>query len=196
MNQFKIILASASPRRKELLNQIGICPEIMPSDLEEHVTSSVPKEVVEELSGQKAAHIWDICKEHDAERLVVIGSDTVVSVGGRILGKPKSEEEAVDMIRALAGGSHQVYTGVTLISPQKSITFSEKTDVSVYPMTEKEICEYIACGESMDKAGAYGIQGRFAAYIEKIEGSYTNVMGLPVGRVYQEMKQLMEERDD
>ena len=196
MKQFRIILASASPRRKELLNQIGIFPEIMPSDLEEHVTSLIPSEVVEQLSRQKADSIWGICNNCGDKKLVVIGSDTVVSAGGRILGKPKDEAEAADMIGVLAGGSHQVYTGVTLVSAEKSITFSEKTDVSVYPMTETEIREYISCGESMDKAGAYGIQGRFAAYIEKIEGSYANVMGLPVGRVYQELKQLMEEHND
>lgn len=125
----------------------------------------------------------------------MIGADTVVSSEGRILGKPASEEEAEEMIRSLAGKSHQVYTGVTLIWKEpsgetKRSSFAEGTDVFVYPMDEEEIRAYARCGEPMDKAGAYGIQGRFAAYVEKIEGDYSNVVGLPVGRLYQEIKKL------
>lgn len=193
MTQIKVILASASPRRKELLNQIGIIPEIIPGNLEEKVTSDVPSQVVEELSRQKAEHVWNTLEEDQKNKCVVIGSDTVVSVHGKILGKPKSMKEAEDMIRSLQDGKHQVYTGVTLVGCGRSVTFSEKTEVFVYPMTDKEIVDYVAAGESMDKAGAYGIQGRFAAFIERIEGSYTNVMGLPTGRVYKELKKLTED---
>lgn len=193
MEQLKVILASASPRRKELLNQIGIIPEIIPGDLEEKVTSDVPSQVVEELSRQKAEHVWSTLKEDQKNNCVIIGSDTVVSVHGKILGKPKSMIEAENMIRSLQDGNHQVYTGVTLVRCGRSVTFSEKTEVFVYPMTDKEIVDYVAAGESMDKAGAYGIQGRFAAFIERIEGSYTNVMGLPTGRVYKELKKLTED---
>lgn len=193
MRQISVVLASASPRRKELLNQIGITPEIIPSDIEELVTSDIPEEVVMELSRQKAEHIWKISGVAGKEDWVVIGADTVVACEGRILGKPSDEAEAVLMISRLGGKSHQVYTGVTLISLRGQITFADQTDVFVSPMTDDEVREYVRRGESMDKAGAYGIQGYFAAYIERIEGSYTNVMGLPVGRVYQQLKQLMEE---
>lgn len=193
MRQINVVLASASPRRKELLNQIGITPEIIPSDIEELVTSDIPEEVVMELSRQKAEHIWKISGAAGKEDWVVIGADTVVACEGRILGKPSDEAEAVLMISRLGGKNHQVYTGVTLISLRGQITFADQTDVFVSPMTAEEVREYVGRGESMDKAGAYGIQGYFAAYIERIEGSYTNVMGLPVGRVYQQLKQLMEE---
>lgn len=196
MKQTKIILASASPRRKDLLNQIGIFPEVIPSSTEEVITSNIPSTVVEELSRQKAEQVWAFCKDADKTGTVVIGSDTVVASDGDILGKPGDEAEAAAMIRRLQGGKHQVYTGVTLINHRQSITFSEKTDVFVYPMTEEEIKAYIDSNESLDKAGAYGIQGRFAAHIEKIEGSYTNVMGLPVGSVYQQLKYFTEEQDD
>lgn len=193
MRQINVVLASASPRRKELLNQIGINPEIWPSDIDEIVSSDIPEQVVMELSCQKAEHVWKTVRNMGNEDMAVIGADTVVACGGSIMGKPADEEEAVQMISRLRGGSHQVYTGVTIITLRGRITFAEKTDVFVSHMTEEEIREYVARGESMDKAGAYGIQGYFAAYIERIEGSYTNVMGLPAGQVYQQLKQLMEE---
>ncbi|HJC46537.1 MAG TPA: septum formation protein Maf [Candidatus Lachnoclostridium pullistercoris] len=188
----RIVLASGSPRRRELLEQIGIRAEVIPSSVEEKVTSTVPGKVVLELSGQKAE---DVAGKLTGADVLVIGADTVVSAGGRILGKPGSEKEAQEMIRSLAGTSHQVYTGVSLIyrdreGAEKRTAFAEKTDVFVYPMDEEEILSYAGCGEPMDKAGAYGIQGRFAAYVEKIDGDYNNVVGLPVGRLYQEIKRL------
>ncbi len=188
----RIVLASGSPRRRELLEQIGIRAEVIPSSVEEKVTSTVPGKVVLELSGQKAE---DVAGKLTGTDVLVIGADTVVSAGGRILGKPGSEKEAQEMIRSLAGTSHQVYTGVSLIyrdreGAEKRTAFAEKTDVFVYPMDEEEILSYAGCGEPMDKAGAYGIQGRFAAYVEKIDGDYNNVVGLPVGRLYQEIKRL------
>lgn len=192
----KIVLASASPRRRELLAQIGIVPDIIPSRLEEVVTSDVPEEVVKELSLQKAVDIGSHCEEGT----LVIGADTVVASEGHILGKPKSHEEAANMIAALEGKSHQVYTGVTLIFcgkvERRTVTFVEKTDVAVYPMSAEEIADYARSEEPMDKAGAYGIQGKFAAFIKGIDGDYNNVVGLPVGRVYQEMKRLSEEQPD
>lgn len=183
-----IILASASPRRKELLNQIGITPRIVPSQVKELITSRQPAMVVEELSAQKAA---DIAPQFRGQEAVVIGADTVVAVAGRILGKPAGQEDAIRMLTELQGRSHQVYTGVTLIfcNTNKKITFSEKTEVEIYPMTRAEIEQYVQTGEPLDKAGSYGIQGRFAAYIKGISGDYNNVVGLPVGRVYQELKQ-------
>lgn len=199
MKEIKIILASASPRRKEILKQIGFEPVIIPSDIQEDITKTEPDQVVMELSLQKAAAVAASLKkqlEYSGQEPVVIGSDTVVFSEGRILGKPADEEEADRMLTLLQGNSHQVFTGVTLIKGERKRTFYEKTEVFVYPMTKEERRGYIRSGDPMDKAGAYGIQGLFAAYIKGIRGSYTNVMGLPAGRVYQELKQLMEEQDD
>lgn len=192
MEKSKIILASGSPRRKELLLQIGIVPEIIVSHVEEKITSDIPAEVVMSLAEQKAV---DVAKEM-LEGTVILGSDTVVAADGKILGKPKSHEEAYEMIRRLAGRSHQVYTGVCLVKkgPEGEadtvVSFYDETDVNVSPMTEKEIREYADSEEPMDKAGSYAVQGFFARYIDGLKGSYANVMGLPVHLVYQELKKL------
>lgn len=192
MGKSKIILASGSPRRKELLLQIGIVPEIIVSHVEEKITSDVPAEVVMSLAEQKAV---DVAKEMP-EGTVILGSDTVVAADGKILGKPKSHEEAYEMIRRLAGRSHQVYTGVCLVKKGPKgeadtvVSFYDETDVNVSPMTEKEIRKYADSEEPMDKAGSYAVQGFFARYIDGLKGSYANVMGLPVHLVYQELKKL------
>lgn len=220
-----IILASASPRRTELLKQAGIehlvipstCEEVLPRDdrpLNEqsgcrtcpgkgsgepdysgHDDLALPEKVVKELSMLKAKDVFQKYQtEHPGESFVVIGSDTVVAAEGKILGKPQDEAEAFQMLHMLQGRIHQVYTGVTLLVCENGEmwrnTFAECSDVSVYPMSEAEIREYIATGEPMDKAGAYGIQGRFAIYIREIEGDYNNIVGLPIARVYQELKTL------
>lgn len=185
----RIILASASPRRRELLGQVGITPEIIPSTKEEVISSSDPEQVVLELSRQKAR---DVAADR-GKGAIVIGADTVVAAGGEILGKPENTQDAVRMIELLQGNIHQVYTGVTLIltgEKEHMVSFVERTDVHVYPMTSEEILHYVTSGESVDKAGAYGIQGRFAAYIQGIAGDYSNVVGLPVGRTCQELKKL------
>ena len=189
----KIYLASASPRRKELLKQIGLSFKTMPSTVEEKITKTEPSEVVEELSYQKAVDVCGRLAAEGQEDYVVIGADTVVSCWGNIMGKPKDKEDACRMLRDLQGKSHQVYTGVTLAWKNSGIspmyyTFSECTDVTMYAMEEEEIEKYVAGGEPMDKAGAYAIQGQCAAYIHGICGDYNNVVGLPVGRVYQELK--------
>ena len=189
----KIYLASASPRRKELLKQVGLSFKVMPSTVEEKITKTGPQEVVEELSYQKAVDVCGRLAEDGQEDFVVIGADTVVSCWGEILGKPKDRADAKRMLGWLQGGSHQVYTGVTLAWKNRGVspmycTFSECTDVTMYPMTEEEIEKYADSGEPMDKAGAYAIQGLCAAYIQGICGDYNNVVGLPVGRVYQELK--------
>lgn len=192
MGKSKIILASGSPRRKELLLQIGIVPEIIVSHVEEKITSDIPAEVVMSLAEQKAV---DVAKEMP-EGTVILGADTVVAADGKILGKPKSHEEAYEMIRSLAGRSHQVYTGVCIVKkgPEGEadtvVSFYDETDVNVSPMTEKEIREYADSEEPMDKAGSYAVQGFFARYIDGLKGSYANVMGLPVHLVYQELKKL------
>ena len=187
-----IVLASASPRRLELLRQIGIEPEVIVSHVEEIVTSSVPGEVVMELSRQKAE---DVAKDQ-ASGTLVIGSDTVVALDGKILGKPHDHKEAEEMIRGIAGRAHQVYTGVCMVLKGESenedvvCSFFDATDVEVYPMTEEEILAYANSDEPMDKAGAYAVQGFFGRYIKGLKGSYANVMGLPISMVYQRMKEL------
>ena len=189
----KIYLASASPRRKELLKQVGISFKTMPSMVEEKITKTEPHAVVEELSYQKAV---DVCRKLSAEGredFVVIGADTVVSCWGEILGKPADGEDAARMLAKLQGGSHQVYTGVTLAWKYKNMaamyaTFSECTDVTMYSMSAEEIGKYVDSGEPMDKAGAYAIQGLCAAYVQGICGDYNNVVGQPVGRVCQELQ--------
>lgn len=180
----KIILASGSPRRKELLEQIGIKFEICKAEGEEVIIFSDPAEVVENLSVQKAREVSEKC---DGD--IIIGADTVVAMDGQIFGKPKDREDAVRMLQMLQGKEHQVLTGVAVIlrNENKTISFAEETTVSVYPMSEKQIERYIDSGEAMDKAGAYGIQGKFATYVSGIKGDYNNVVGLPVGRLYQEV---------
>ena len=183
----KVILASASPRRKELLKKCGLAFDIIPAKGEENITKTIPVEVVMELSQQKAAEIAGM-QEEDC---IVIGADTIVAKGDIIMGKPRDQEDARRMLRMISDDCHQVYTGVTIIRTGKkaeSLTFAEKTDVFLYPISEKDMESYIESGDPMDKAGAYGIQGDFAIHVKSIEGDYYNVVGLPVGRVYQELK--------
>lgn len=188
-----IILASKSPRRKELLSQIGIEYRCMPSDKEEVITKSCPYEVVQELSVQKARDIEEKCVI--TEDTIIIGADTIVACDEKILGKPENEDDAFEMLRLISGRQHQVYTGVTVIFKsgriRKEITFSEKTDVFVKALSEDDIKSYIATNEPMDKAGAYGIQGMFARHIDKINGDYNNVVGLPVARLFNEVRENM-----
>lgn len=198
----KIILASGSPRRRELLAQIGMDFIVCKSDCEEKIRSTVPEEIVCTLSADKAADVYrGIRQGHlsvpDAYRDgIVLGADTVVAYEGQILGKPASCEEAVRMLTMLSGRTHTVYTGVTLYGQRNGVlkthSFCESTQVQCYPLSEQEIRSYVESGEPMDKAGAYGIQGRFAAFIREIRGDYNNVVGLPVGRLYQELKRWRE----
>lgn len=208
---YTILLASASPRRRELLDQIGLSFRTVPADVEEKTHSQKPWEMVEELSALKARAVLERIPENDTRAedaaggapgagegasapFVVIGADTVVALGERIMGKPRDRQDALEMLTLLQGQTHQVYTGVTLLfqdgrtrEEARRITFHEKTDVTMYPMSRREIEAYVDCGEPMDKAGAYGIQGRCAAFIRGICGDYNNVVGLPVGRLYQEL---------
>lgn len=193
----KIILASASPRRRELLEQIGLKFEVKVSNVVENSFATTPWQLVEELSSQKAEAVLESL-EPSGEDVLVIGADTVVSADNSILGKPKDEREATDMLNRLSGGAHQVYTGVTLLyrpafsrrdTGVRKKTFHEATKVHFFTMSEEEISFYVGTGEPLDKAGAYGIQGLFARYVKGIEGDYSNVVGLPVGRLYQEIKE-------
>ncbi len=199
----QMILASASPRRKELLEQIGAEFVICPAKGEEVITETNPSAVVMELSRQKAEEVAYgvlIYNEQHADLatpqdILVIGADTVVAYENQILGKPKDEEDARRMLTMLSGKTHSVYTGVTFVFIDKEgrtgeHCFFEKTDVCMYPLKEEEIDRYIQSGDPMDKAGSYGIQGRFAIHIKEIRGDYNNVVGLPVARLYQELQKL------
>lgn len=186
----KIILASASPRRRELLEQGGIHFTVIPSQAEEKITTEQPGQVVEELSYLKCSDIY----EKSLGDVLVIGADTVVASEGKILGKPSSQKDAVKMLQSLQGREHEVYTGVTIMAREgnenRKKTFHEKTKVVFYPMSDEEIRSYVNTGESMDKAGAYGIQGKSAVFIKEISGDYNNVVGLPLARLYQELKNM------
>lgn len=204
----KIILASASPRRRELLAQIGLEFEVRVSNVEERITSQIPGRIVEQLAQQKAHAVFDEMQVKEirenlahgkcmpGEDCLIIGADTVVSFADEILGKPASAGEAASMLNMLSGKTHQVYTGVAVIyypgdcsGSVECKSFYEKTDVTFCDMSDEEIAEYVATGDCMDKAGAYGIQGFCARYIQGIVGDYNNVVGLPVGRLYQEIKE-------
>ncbi len=204
----KMVLASASPRRRELLALLGYEFQVIVSEIEEVITKTQPAEVVEELSRQKALDVYRIYTEkygnnikESTDSVIVIGADTVVSVGGRILGKPGTQEAAYEMLHELQGNSHEVYTGVTLVKPKSDIradktdgellkvkSFHECTTVTFYPMTDAEIWEYIRTKDPMDKAGAYGIQSGAARFVKGITGDYNNVVGLPVARLYHELQ--------
>lgn len=202
--EFKIVLASASPRRKDLLELAGFEFDIWPSDKEEKVTESDPARVCTELSRQKALDVasWirtynethkDLTSEGD---ILVIGADTIVAKGSVILGKPENDESAKKMLALLSGSTHSVFTGVTFVFMSKSgrvgeHTFFEETKVTFYPMDDVEIDDYVATGDALDKAGAYGIQSGAAAYVKSIEGDYYNVVGLPIARILQELKHLL-----
>ena len=193
----RYVLASASPRRIELLEQAGLDFEIVPAQGEEVHTKESPADIVEELSYKKASEVAARYKEyHTNDTTVIIGADTIVAHGTQIMGKPKDKADAAAMLTKLQDSTHQVYTGVTLIitesgqaekTKQEVVTFHEKTDVQMYPMTPAQIAAYTATGEPMDKAGAYAIQGKCAVYIKGVSGEYNNVVGLPIARLMQEL---------
>lgn len=188
---YRIILASASPRRREIMNQIGIRFEVIPSVGEEVITKTEPDSVVCELSAQKAAEIL----ERTEGEVVILGADTIVAHNGRILGKPMDAEDAKRMIASFVGDTHEVFTGVTVLirdenGKVKKRSFAVRTGVKVRPMSKAEIDWYVATKEPLDKAGAYGIQGKFAPFIEGIDGDYYNVVGFPIAAVISETRAL------
>ena len=187
----RIILASASPRRREIMNQVGIRFEVIPSVGEEVTTESAPDKVVCELSAQKAAEVLG----NTEGEVVVLGADTIVAHRGRILGKPVDAEDAKRMIGSYAGDTHEVFTGVTVLvrdadGTVKKRSFAVRTGVKVRAMSDAEIDWYVATKEPLDKAGAYGIQGKFAPFIEGIDGDYYNVVGFPIAAVISETRAL------
>lgn len=191
----KLVLASGSPRRKEILSQAGFSFRVLPVDADESLEKRSPEEMVQILAGRKAAACMELLKktEDNIENLIVLGADTVVVYDHTILGKPSDREDAAETLRKLQGKCHGVYTGFSLMwlddqNQIQSVASAEKTNVYFYPMSEAEIRCYVNTGESDDKAGSYAIQGIGMRYIEKIEGDYHNVVGLPLGRLYQTLK--------
>lgn len=190
-----IILASASPRRSEIMTQAGFTFTVVPSSVEENIISETPDKIVEDLALQKANDVYrTIKKDYEGKDFIVIGADTIVCYNGEILGKPEDEQEAFDMLKLLSDRTHQVYTGVAILyrceGAKQVYFFSEKTDVTFCATNDYELKDYIATLDCMDKAGAYGIQGPFAKHIKGINGDYFNVVGLPISRLYQELKKL------
>ncbi len=180
-----MILASKSPRRKELLSVISGDFEIIPAVGEENIPEGTsPKDAVLLLSRQKAAEIYSKYKNE-----TIIAADTVVTIDGKILGKPKSEQQAREMLRTLSGRTHTVFTGVCVIfADGAQESFAEETAVEFYELSDEEIADYVATGEPMDKAGAYGIQEQGSLLVKRIEGDFYNVMGLPVARLSRVLK--------
>jgi len=180
-----LILGSQSPRRKELLGLFHIPFVIRVADIDEAMDPSLPpQEEVARVSRAKAAAI-----PREKED-VVIAADTIVVLEGQVLGKPRDEADAVRMLTALSGRDHQVMTGVTVLRGETALTHTEITDIHFRPLSQKEIAAYVATGEPMDKAGSYGIQGGAALFAEKMHGDYYNVMGLPVCRLWQMLRQI------
>lgn len=180
----RYILASKSPRRKDLLTQAGFTFEIEPAVGEETKEGNTPAEIVMHLAKQKAGEIYD---KHQGEDVTVIGADTIVVYDDEILGKPQDQQEAWDMLSMLSDRTHQVLTGVCIMGKEEKV-FYEQTDVTFYPITPEDLERYIASGDCYDKAGSYGIQGAFAIHVKEIKGDYFNVVGLPVARLYHELK--------
>lgn len=172
-----IVLASQSPRRRELLGQMGLDFRIVVPDIDEHMDRSLPPDkLVEAISREKAA----ACAAQEGPAPLIIAADTVVAWNGEVLGKPVDEAQAVDMLTRLSGRTHQVYTGFTVRQGDRAVTCSQCSLVTFRPLTGAEIAAYVRTGEPMDKAGAYGIQGLGSLLVEGIRGDYFNVMGLPV----------------
>lgn len=190
----KIILASASPRRKELLEQIGMEFEVMVCGGEAPIETTIPEDVVEIHALQKLQAVIEHLEESGYHQdVVILSADTVVAYDSKVLEKPKDEQDAKSMLGMLQGNTHQVYTGVALYDylSKKEKVFVQKTEVTFYAMTEEEIREYVNTKEPMDKAGSYGIQGIGGKFVKEIKGDYNNVVGLPVARLYQEIKWMM-----
>lgn len=181
----RFVLASQSPRRRDLLQLLRIPFTVCPADVDEAMNESLPAHrEVARVSIRKAE------ATHREPGDVVIAADTIVVLDGKILGKPADRAEAIAMLQALSGRDHQVMTGLTVLQDDRALTHTEITDVHFRPLTQEEILRYVDTGEPMDKAGAYGIQGFAAPFVESIRGDYYNVMGLPVCRLWQMLQQI------
>ena len=181
-----IILASKSPRRRELMELIGLPFTVRVAQVDETMEDLPPEEAVAQLSRKKAEAVRQTLDE------VVIGTDTIVVLDGKILGKPEDATDAYRMLKFLSGRRHQVMTGVTVLLGGRCVSITEVTEVSFRQLTDGEILSYIASGDPMDKAGSYGIQSGGALFVDKIHGDYYNVVGLPVCRLHQILKEFTE----
>ncbi|KAJ2953958.1 hypothetical protein O0L34_g1595 [Tuta absoluta] len=197
LKQKNIILASGSPRRKELIENIGLkvklCPSLFEEDLNPKDYSDF-SEFVEETALQKVLEVETRLKSEGHTPDVVIGADTMVTLGREMFGKPKSETEAFEMLSSLSGRGHTVYTGVVVKAAEKIVKFTEKTNVIFGKMDEEQIRGYIATGEPMDKAGGYGIQGVGGTFVERVEGDYFTVVGLPLYRLCEVLYNMFREK--
>ncbi len=187
---YRIILASESPRRKEIMETMGIPFETVPANVEEIVEETKPEEMVKALAGKKVRAVAEALG-NDTGDLILIGADTMVFYDGHALGKPKDKEDAVRMLTMLSDAVHEVFTGVYIIirknSSDRSLSSAVGTKVTVQKLTIEQIEDYIATGEPMDKAGAYAIQGKFGIHIREIAGDYYNVVGFPIARIYEKL---------
>lgn len=181
-----IILASTSPRRRELLTLAGVKFEVLALNVDESVPEGTSPEYAVEMTARKKA--MAIAERHG--RSIVIGADTVVVCDGKILGKPKSKKEAVEMLKMLSGREHLVMTGVCIAHGGETEIYHVVTKVKFYELSNKDINDYVNTGEPMDKAGAYGIQGRGCVLVESIEGDYFNIVGLPISSLCRKLKKL------
>lgn len=188
----ELILASASERRSSLMRMCGYDFTVMSSSADEHISENNPSRLVESLSLIKARTVFDSLDADRRKNAVVIGSDTVVTLDGRIIGKPASEDEARAMLRMESGRENRVYTGLAIVGMDGNVesVCSDMASVFFTELTDDEIGAYVKTGEPMDKAGAYGIQGCFSMFIERIEGSYFTVVGLPLHLLYRELKRI------
>ncbi|MBM7648946.1 septum formation protein [Bacillus ectoiniformans] len=181
-----IILASGSPRRKELLQQIHLPFTVQTSHVDETISNELsPEDIVTQLAERKARAV-----AAEVSNKYVIGADTVVVQDGVVLGKPKDRDEARHMLKKLSGHTHAVYTGVAIIHNDDTFTFYEKTNVTFWELLDEDIEAYLDSGEPFDKAGAYGIQGLGAVHVKSIEGDYFSVVGLPIASLYRHLKRL------
>ena len=208
MTNYHIILASASPRRKEIMEQMGIPYQVIVADVEETVSETEPSRMVQALASLKTEAVLSKYMMHNGsyggnkdnkgnkadnvnagqENFIIIGADTMVFYDGHALGKPRDEADAFRMLRMLSGNSHEVISGVSIIindSRQQRLSFAVSTKVMMQNLTDEQIKDYIATGEPVDKAGAYAIQGKFGLYIREIRGDYYNVVGFPISRIYE-----------
>jgi len=188
-----IIIASSSPRRKEILEKTGLPFIIDPSNSDEDMTQNLePKDLAKALSLAKAK---DVAKRH--KNAIVIGADSIITLNGKVLGKPHTEERAIEMLTELSGSIHSAITGYTIIDTDSGKIVSDAVETKIYfrKLTQDEIKNYVATGKPLDKAGAYAIQGKGALFVEKIEGDYYNIMGLPLSAVVEKLKEFKLQKD-
>ncbi len=192
--KYKLILGSRSPRRKELMKGSFLDFEIKVSDIDEVSEYESPIDIALDIATQKACAVYDLMSEMD--NIIVIGADTIVVLENEILGKPKDKKDARQMLRRLSGTHHQVITAVSIKSANKTVNFYAETQVTFHEIGEDLLEKYLDTGDSLDKAGSYGIQGEALGFIDKVNGSYSNVVGLPIDQLILELKKYVGSAND